>query len=112
MGRGMAAVEYCEVGGPFYRAGEAGRWPASSDGGGGAFSIGGRLRRGGKEEAALIEGGERSSRPRGIQSRVEGVAGGHGGARRRSVGDGGGRSCSGKKKAKAAFGLRFLKRET
>jgi hypothetical protein len=26
MGRGMAAVEYCEVGGSFYRAGEAGRW--------------------------------------------------------------------------------------
>jgi hypothetical protein len=85
MGWGMVVVEYCMVGGPFYRVGEVGRWPAGSDGGGGAFSIGGRLRRGGEEEAAPIEGGERRRRPRGIRSRVEGVAGGHGGARRRSV---------------------------
>jgi hypothetical protein len=34
MGRGKAAVESCEAGGPFYRAGEAGRWPAGSNGGG------------------------------------------------------------------------------
>jgi hypothetical protein len=85
MGWGMAAVEYCEVGGPFYRAGEVGRWPAGSDGGGGVFSIGGRLRRGGDEEAAPIEGGETSRRPRGVRSRAEGVARGHGGARRCSV---------------------------
>jgi hypothetical protein len=63
-------------GGPFIGPG---RWPAGSDGGGGAFSIGGRLRRGGEEEAAPIEGGERSRRPRGVRSRAEGVAGGHGG---------------------------------
>jgi hypothetical protein len=42
MGWGIAAVEYCEVRGPFYRAGEVGRWPAGSDGGGGVFSSGGR----------------------------------------------------------------------
>jgi hypothetical protein len=84
MGWGMAAVEYCEVRGPFYRAGEVGRWPADSDGGGGAFSSGGRLRRGGEKEAAPIEGGERR-RPRGVRSHAEEVARGHGGARRRSV---------------------------
>jgi hypothetical protein len=59
MGWGMDAVEYCEVGGPFYRAGEAGRWPAGSDGSGGAFSIGGRLRRGGeakRRQCRLREG--------------------------------------------------------
>jgi hypothetical protein len=71
--------------GPFYRAGEAGRWPAGSDGGGGAFSIGDRLRRGGEEEAAPIEGGERRRRPRGVWSHAEGVAGGQGGARRSSI---------------------------
>jgi hypothetical protein len=79
MGWGRAAVESCEVGGPFYRAGEAGRWPAGSVGGGGAFSIGGRLRRGDEEVAAPIEGGERRRRPRGVRSRAEGVVGGHGG---------------------------------
>jgi hypothetical protein len=78
MGWRTAVVEYCEVEGPFYRAGEAGRWSAGSDGSGGAFSIGGRLRRGGKEEAAPIEGGERR-RPRPVRSRAEGVAGGDGG---------------------------------
>jgi hypothetical protein len=112
-GGGMAAVEYCEVRGPFYRAREVGRWPAGSDGGGGAFSSGGRLRRRGEEEVAPIEGGERRRRPRGIRSRAEEVARGHGGhVGVRSRGSDG-CSCSGKKKAKAAFGsLRFLKRET
>jgi hypothetical protein len=83
MGWGRAVVEYCEVGGPFYRAGEVGRWPAGSDVCGGAFSSGGRLRRGGEEEAAPIEGGERRRRPRGVWSRAEEVAGGHGGGARR-----------------------------
>jgi hypothetical protein len=85
MGWGMAAVEYCEVRGPFYRAGEVGRWLAGSDSGGGAFSSGGRLRRGGEEEAAPIEGGERRRRPRGVRSHAKEGAEGHGGARRRSV---------------------------
>jgi hypothetical protein len=40
------------------------------------FQGGGRLRRGGKEEAAPIEGGERRRTPRDIQSRAEEVAGG------------------------------------
>jgi hypothetical protein len=113
MGWGMAVVEYCEVRGPFYRAGEAGRWPAGSDGGSGAFSSGGQLRRGGKEEAAPIEGVERRRRPRGVRSCAKEVAGGHGGhAGVRSRGSGG-CNCSGKKKVKAAFGsVRFLKRET
>jgi hypothetical protein len=85
MGWGMAAMEYCEVRGPFYRAGEVGRWPVGSDGGGGAFSSGGRLRRGGKEEAAPIEGGERRRSLRGVRSHAEEVAGGYGGARRCSI---------------------------
>jgi hypothetical protein len=86
MGWGMTVVEYCEVRGPFYRAGEAGRWSAGSDGSGGAFSSGVRLRRGDEEEVAPIEGGERRRRPRGVRSHAEEVVGGHGGgARRRSV---------------------------
>jgi hypothetical protein len=40
------------------------------------FQGGGRLRRGGEEEAALIEGGERRMRPGDIRSREEEVAGG------------------------------------
>jgi hypothetical protein len=40
------------------------------------FQGGGRLWRGGKEEAAPIEGGERKRRPRDIRSRAEEVAGG------------------------------------
>jgi hypothetical protein len=111
MGWGMTVVEYCEVRGPFYRAGEAGRWSAGSDGSGGAFSSGVRLRRGDEEEVAPIEGGERRRRPRGVRSHAEEVVGGHGGGHAgvRSRG-GGGCSCSGKKKAKATFdSLRFLK---
>jgi hypothetical protein len=108
MGWGRAAVESCEVGGPFYRAGEVGRWPAGSDGGGGVFSSGGRLRRRGEEEAAPIEGGERRRWPRGVRSRAEEVAEGHGGHVSVQSRGGGGCSCLGK--AKAAFGtLRFLK---
>ena len=109
----MSAVVLAGVRRSFYRAGEMGRWPTGSDGGGGAFSSGGRLRRGGEEEVAPIEGGERRRRLRGVRSREEEVAGWHGGHVGVQSREGGGCSCSGKKKAKAAFGtLRFLKRET
>jgi hypothetical protein len=54
------------------KEGEGGR--PGSDGSGGVFSSGGRLWRGGEELAALIEGGERRRRPRGIRSHAEEVA--------------------------------------
>jgi hypothetical protein len=113
MGWGMAAVEYCEVGCPFYRAGEAGRWPAGSDGGGGVFQLvagyGGEAKRRRRRLREGKGGGDREASGPVQRGWPEGM-GGHVGVRSRG---GGGCSCSGKKEAKAAFGsLRFLKRGT
>jgi hypothetical protein len=55
---------------PFIGSGRRGGGRPGSDCGGGSFSSGGRLRRGGEEEVAPIEGVERRRRSRGIRSRA------------------------------------------